>query len=892
MTTLEREELWEKEMIDSGVLRYQRNVQRTKTGVNKDGETVPINDESNTSYGVSMMKYFIESVAKQLSSDITKMQGKPGRKPVAWEYLSQLPIETTAYITCKSILDSISKTIKLTQLVQRIGTKLEDNARFVSFESNDRKYLQATMSYMKRQKINNYTRKRKVMIHAYEKEGERVWDAWPMKDKVHIGTACVEAFIKATSDYDEHGKRIKGTGLIEIGSTVENKNPVYTVYGTTKAYEWIKANTEICQYLTPDVMPTLIPPRPWTTPTDGGFHLKQIRRVKPFVKMQSPKYLKLMHERRHMMPDMFRCANLLQETPWEVNDFVLDQAVKEFMLPKGIDMPGSEPLVVPECPLERLEQGDMTNKEFRAFRKLVASTLTQKQKVEYVDWKRSVKTIEEAEQERVSKAMAVSRTLNMAKRLQFEEEFFFVYTADFRGRLYAAGTALSPQGTGLAKALLRFKNGVKLGKDGFTHLCIHAAGVYGNDKVSLADRVQWVLNNADAIIGSGTDPDQYRDFWRYADKPYMFLAVCEELAQCIPLSTSLREEFISYIPCAQDGSCNGIQHYSAMLRDSLGARCVNLVDSELPSDIYLDCADKVMEFIAYGLKYEKYYDGKQWMPATAEDATIARGWIEFGVLRDCTKKPTMVIPYGGTKISCRDDCRLYLEKYTKKYKENDPEYENPFVNLVFLDEDGNKRNPEKVAITWLHHLVWLALDEIVVAARKAMKFLREIVRVIVADGNHMVYWDAPNGFRIYMDIKDQKQVRISTHLDGNIKLALKEDTNKIDKRRMQTSIAPNFVHSLDTCHLQYTVCGANDYGIKDFGTVHDSYATHAGNCTLLHLATRETFVDLHHGNVLVDFWVTQCERFPHLVHKFPPISDIKQGDFDLAQVLDARHFFR
>ncbi|GAF79721.1 unnamed protein product, partial [marine sediment metagenome] len=399
----------------------------------------------------------------------------------------------------------------------------------------------------------------------------------------------------------------------------------------------------------------------------------------------------------------------------------------------------------------------------------------------------------------------------------------------------ALGTALSPQGTGLAKALIKFKRGVKLGKNGFTHLCVHAAGVFGNDKVSLQDRVAWVLQRADEIIGTGTDPDSYRDFWRQADKPYMFLAVCEELAECILSSTKEREEFISHIPCAQDGSCNGIQHYSAMLRDPVGAVSVNLMDADIPKDIYLNCADKVIEFINYGLKYEQTFNGKEWIPAKDIDTVMQRGWLEFTVRRDATKKPTMVIPYGGTKISCRDDCRLYLDKFTKKARDDDPEYRNPFEILKYLDENQKAINTQTYAITMLHHLVWKALDEIVIAARTAMIFLKKITQVIVNDGKHgnMLYWDSPTGVRVYQDIKDTKQNRVTTYLEGTIKLTLQEDTKKIDKRRMQTSISPNFVHNLDTSHLQMTTCTASDYSIQDFCTVHDSFATHAGNCDLL-----------------------------------------------------------
>lgn len=46
-------------------------------------------------------------------------------------------------------------------------------------------------------------------------------------------------------------------------------------------------------------------------------------------------------------------------------------------------------------------------------------------------------------------------------------------------------------------------------------------------------------------------------------------------------------------PCGQDGSCNGLQHYAALGRDSAGAASVNLMPSDLPQDVYREVATQV-----------------------------------------------------------------------------------------------------------------------------------------------------------------------------------------------------------------------------------------------------------------------------------------------------------
>ena len=45
-------------------------------------------------------------------------------------------------------------------------------------------------------------------------------------------------------------------------------------------------------------------------------------------------------------------------------------------------------------------------------------------------------------------------------------------------------------------------------------------------------------------------------------------------------------EFVSHLPVAQDGTCNGFQHYSAIGRDSLGAQYVNVTPGPRPNDLY------------------------------------------------------------------------------------------------------------------------------------------------------------------------------------------------------------------------------------------------------------------------------------------------------------------
>ena len=895
---LDRQYLLEQEMIDNGVARYQRSILRSKFGKNAQGNPRPSN-ESSTSYGVGIMRNYIEDISAQITEDTKRLQGRPGRKPIAYEYLKHLDHDVCALITCQVILDNISGVTPLVKLVNRIAGKLEDNTRLDIFKMQDKKYYAATKRYMKeKQKAVSYQKKRKIWINASDKRKDiiREWKPWETTHRVHIGNALLEAFIKVTSDYGENGKRIRGSGLVEKSLHKSGKKTKYMIQGTAKAAEWIRANMDVCQYFSPDYMPCIIPPKDWTSPTRGGYYSRELQKRKLLVKMQQTKYIKEMDQAGvDSCPQFYEAVNTLQRTAWQINTFVYLEMQKEFRSEHGIGMPAMEPPMEPTLPDFFMSQGDLSDEDWKVHRREHASHWSTEQKAAYIKWTVEIQKYKQNENERISKVLEISRTISIAKRFAYEDALYFVWTADFRSRLYSTGTAISPQGTDKSKGLLKFKNGKPLGERGLYHLCIHAAGVYGNDKCTLDDRVAWVMQNREAFIATYNNPESTRSFWGAADKPYNFLAVCEELGECLQLSTKGQQEFTSYIPCAQDGSCNGIQHYSAMLRDPVGAAAVNLVDSLVPSDIYMQCANKVIEYIHYSINNSKSFNGKEWIDMQDHELEIAEGWLDFGVVRDCTKKPTMVIPYGGTKIGCRDDCRIYLDEYTKKRRATLHMYDNPFKYLTTYNKHGEICDPEVSAITWLHHLVWHALDEVVVAARVAMKFLRDVTKPIVkaAKDGCPIHFTTETGFVIHMEIKKAEVFEVKSHLEGRICLRLQRFIDKIDTRRMQTSIAPNFVHGVcDATHLQKTVCLATEMGVTDFAMIHDSYGTHAGDCDKLHRALRYTFYDLHKENLLVKFWQEQVKAHPELINDLPSIHDVDQGDFDISSVLNSTHFFR
>lgn len=65
------------------------------------------------------------------------------------------------------------------------------------------------------------------------------------------------------------------------------------------------------------------------------------------------------------------------------------------------------------------------------------------------------------------------------------------------------------------------------------------------------------------------------------------------------VSGTLSDNFcIDKIAHAQDGSCNGLQHYAALGRDQAGAESVNLHPFDVPQDVYSDVVQLVSSKVA------------------------------------------------------------------------------------------------------------------------------------------------------------------------------------------------------------------------------------------------------------------------------------------------------
>jgi DNA-directed RNA polymerase len=294
-----------------------------------------------------------------------------------------------------------------------------------------------------------------------------------------------------------------------------------------------------------------------------------------------------------------------------------------------------------------------------------------------------------------------------------------------------------------------------------------------------------------------------------------------------------------------------------MLRCKIGGKATNLMNKNDPQDIYQDVADCVLRNVRRDME-----DGDE----------MAEKWLNSGLInRKMTKRPVMVVPYGGTRFSCRS----YVEEYVR-----DAIYDG-------ADWPWDKNLPLYIPVNWITGKVWNAITEVVVSAREAMNWIRKVSSIMSKEDYPLIWW-VPSGMIVHQQYKDVSKKKIFTHIDGIlIKPTVQvEDDSGIDNRRAVNGSAPNFVHSLDACALTFTVNMCVEEGVKSFQMIHDSYGTHAHNTPKLAGLLRKAFVKLYQEfDPLEEFRQAALEVVDQVPN--PP----KRGELDITEVLDSKYFF-
>ena len=198
-------------------------------------------------------------------------------------------------------------------------------------------------------------------------------------------------------------------------------------------------------------------------------------------------------------------------------------------------------------------------------------------------------------------------------------------------------------------------------------------------------------------------------------------------------------------------------------------------------------------------------------------------------------------------------------------------------------------------------LVWKAI-QLVVEKPVTGKEYFQAVAIEMAGWEQGLLWITPTGFPVTQNIKkrDVKPNRVRVTIDGETSIRdYPRYTSELDAGEQANAIAPNFVHSFDSAHLQFSVIAGADEEMTNFLVIHDSFGTDCLSAGRFNHIIREQFVEMYSEKDYINKFHNDCG---YLLSEFDDEGDLvshielatpreTMGNFDINQVLESTYFF-
>lgn len=712
-----------------------------------------------------------------------------GRGYHAWApVLAYLPTEMLAAAGLMSTFEVFTKRPNEQPTVQRvaqaIGEAVETMFALLKAKEMDKELFRILSKHMKRwdpRRARRFYRKVTGMNRPFK-----------MAERVAVGGFVL--------------RHVLSTGWFEV----KRDKRTLVVHMDPEVVQHLANEHSNLEVVSPMLYPMVIEPADWGEEKRGGYIYHDRAIFKPVN--PGDKAPKLGNA-----PLVYEAINALQHTRWVVNRPVLDVMEQVWRAGGGwAGLPRLNPIDV-ERMVPRKEGA--TDDEIR-------------------ECKAERAALHRANALEVGLRLEMLYRLKAARKLVAYPALHHVWQMDWRGRVYPVAAVLNPQGGDLDRGLLTFAEAVPQNDAGRRWLAIHLAncwgkggerGTLGIDKDTFDARVAWVEQRSSRVRAAAADPLADK-WWARADSPWQFLAACVEYA---------RTDGLTQLPVGVDGTCNGLQHYSAIGLDPVGGRAVNLVPDARPNRLYEDVAAGVRHLL----------NGRHDVPPLPP------------VTDDTVKRGVMTLPYGLTPIGMRDQ---------------------------FIEDGWVKDMPDPyVSATYLRDITMEAISGVVVKAMEYMAWLKKVATVANEAGIPLS-WTSPTGMLIQQDYVAPSFVLIQ--LPGlaaqKMKFRTSPATRKLWKEKQINGICPNFIHTHDAAHMMLTLVECRRHGIRDFHFIHDSFGTHAPFIPTLGRVLREQFVGMYKENPLERFKRDTEQRLGRSLPDLP-----ERGSLDLACVLESPYFF-
>lgn len=855
--------------------------------------------EADTNYGSRIVHSKTAELAAALESFYEEQALIKRRRHTTYRLLKgQLDSETVAFLALKTVINGISGKALVSYLAEKIGAAVEDEIMMRLIEKNEKSAFNRITAAIARK--GQLHRKVRTAKYIAEKDGI-AWKEWEKRERFLIGKTLVELIVTKVGLID----CVKQSTYVRGVRKTTNK-----LIATPATLAWIKEAGEAAALLAPKYTLMIRPPLEWTNSTSGGYLTDYLRPI-TLVKQGSVNRKGMKNFLAELdsveMPLVYKAINRAQNVKWKIDVETLE--LLESLAETDSELGGLPPINALPLPPKPADIDDNADSRLK--------------------WRRAAAKVYEENTAIASKRCALLTRLKEARQFAKYSAVYAPFTADFRGRLYAVPT-LNCQGADYTKALLKFADGKPLGTTGVRWLAINIANLFGFDKQDFDTREMWTHLHSDDLVKCAADPYTHR-LWCDADKPFLFLQAIREWAGYLEEG----EDFVSHIPIALDGSCSGLQNFGMALRCEDTGNEVNLTPKDVPADIYQTVIDKVQKKLEvkipkwrtmsqsdaesdakkllrdtcatkethlFTLLYEEalapFYDAKGnkveksaealAMHKQREEYLSAFSWLKFGLTRKVAKRCVMTFPYGSKAFGFRDQLMEDIVDKTRREQEllleskkiTRAEFEEvyPFIHVTGYQAAGHMAR-------WLYESV----TKTVVKAAEAMEWLQKAAK-LVAKGNRPVLWTTPLGFPVRQHYHKTKKEFIKTSFLGmqDAKFVMRKATDDVDARKQAASVAPNFIHALDSTHLMLVTARCE---LDNLALIHDSFGTLACDTDHLFKVLREEFYNLYtEVDVFQNFQEEVLQQIAEADRdKLPPLPS--KGTLDLSLVKESLYCF-
>lgn len=856
----------EEATVVRGVERYRERLELT---------TKRMGQESNPEVQ-KLIRGALPILAEGITEWVEQARQAKGRKATSLKALEELDADLVALIGNTSIFARLRKGGKTAHICSEIGKRIEIELEAKALEAEDPKAAERLL------KLSEVGLSAGALEEAHRRlaDEKQVSLGWSDNTRVLVGQAVLNVALVKLKD-------------VFVSRTVTEGGKTHAVVELTDEAAAALAEMEDASSLRHlPLKPMVSAPRKWEHMTSGAYYDYRLSRLVPMVRTRSKEQKKLIKDAiaAGEMDEVLVALNAIQDTRFAIDSRVLYWVkwVKENGLRTSKSFPASS---LPELPAKaEPEVWEAMSPEERKARSRKRRSIAVMRQAIGVDVK------------------VFADDLKVADELDQFEAFYIPHSLDFRGRTYAV-PYFNHQRSDHMKALFRFADAVPLGKDGGDWLMIHLANCGDFNKVSKApfeERIAWVQENEAMILATAGNPEVFFDWWSTADSPFCFLQACFEYAEWVNADYS--PDFLSTISGAADGSCSGLQHYSAITRSEKEAYHVNLVPRDTVGDIYRVVADEAVPMLQ---ETAKRIDEDSLVHAKA-----ARIVLENGFGRSEVKRNVMTYFYGSARFGMRDQHMMDLMRPLSDKVAMGELEEHPYQMLT---ERTNKETGE-VTQSWdggftcanvMAGHVYAAVTTVASKADEAANWVQHLAATLAHESLSMV-WRTQTGFPVVQRYSEyvskevnlwlyDRSVRVPSSTDkvdpeGNVlsrvRVLLRQaPTARVDKKTMRSAASPNVIHSMDAAHLHKAVAKAKALGIDNFMMIHDSFGTHLGNMQAFGKIIREAFVECYQDYCPL----AELDRYARSVlseegiEKLQPLPE--KGSLDLNLILEALYAF-